>query len=128
MFSGGGGVGQAVPFTISGDARGTLYPDGAAEPITLRLANPNPIRIFVTSLTVTLRSSSLPGGCTRASFEITQSNVSSGNPAEVAAHASVALPTGTVSAPIIRMLDTGVNQNACQGATLMFDYVGSAHS
>jgi len=115
-------------FTISGNASATLLPGAAARPILARLANPNAVPIFVTTLTASLEPTKLPAGCRPADFQITPSSVSSAHPVQVPARGAVTLPAQGASAPTIRMLDTSANQNACANATLRLGYTGSAHS
>jgi hypothetical protein len=121
---GGGGGGK--PFTISGSAGGLLAPGGGAQPIAITLSNPNDVPIYVTNLTVSVRSESLPNGCSASGFQITQSNISNKLGITVPPSGSVALPAHGATTPIIQLLDTGTNQDACQGAALTLDYAGSA--
>jgi large repetitive protein len=116
-------------FTITGDLGPALllYPGGATRTIPVALHNPNGVPIQVTALTVGINASSLPPGCQASWFQITQSDVSSANAVAVAANSTVTLPSGSVSAPTIRMLDSG-NQDVCQGATFQLTYSGSAQS
>jgi len=114
-------------FSISGQPEGMLYPGGPALPIPLRLLNPNPLPIYITSLTVSVVAS--PTGCSaEENLRITQSTVSPSNPILVPASGSVMLPLGAASAPTIQFLDLPVNQDACESATFPLSYSGSAHS
>jgi hypothetical protein len=122
-----GGGAPGVPFTISGNAGGLLYPGGGAQPIAVTLSNPNVAPISVTSLTATLQAASLPSGCGTASFEITQSDISGTQDVQVPPVGSVTLPSQGATTPFIQMVDTGTNQDACHGATVTLDYTGSAH-
>ncbi len=116
-----------VPFTISGNAGGLLYPGAAAQPVAATLSNPNAVSISITSVVATLRPSSLPSGCGSANFEITQSNISVTQAVQVPPGGSVTLPSQGATTPFIRMVNTPTNQDACWGTTMTLDYSGSAH-
>ena len=118
---------SGMSFTISGDVAGLLYPGAGAQPVAVRLTNPNSVPIFVTALTATVQSV-LPSGCAASSFQITQSSVSSTQTVQVPANGSLILPAQGATAPAIHMLDTGSNQDACKNAKLTLGYTGSAHS
>jgi hypothetical protein len=108
--------------TISGNAVGTLYPGGVAQPIATTFTNPNSVPVDVQSLTVTVASTGVPG-CSTGYFQITQSNITTSNRLTVPANGSATIPTsGPVSRPMIRMVDSGTNQDACQGAHLTLNY------
>jgi hypothetical protein len=116
-----------LPFTITGSATGALYPGAAGEPIAVTISNPNAVPIYVTSVTVTLNTSSLPAGCSASGYEINQASIPAAG-VIVAANGSISLPAQGASAPSVQMLDTGTNQDSCQNAQLGLDYTGSAHS
>jgi hypothetical protein len=113
--------------TITGGPAAQLYPDDAPQPISLRLTNPGSDPIIVTALSVEIQPSSLPAGCDPAAFVITSSSISAADPIRLGPHGSVTLPSGGVTAPAIRMLDTHTNQDACEGASLALTYAGRAH-
>jgi hypothetical protein len=119
---------SGMPFTISGNASGLLYPGAPAISIPVNLANPNSVPIFVTTLAVSLQSAGLPSGCSASGFQLTQSNISATQTVQVPANGSVTLATQGASAPTIRMLDTHTSQDPCRNATISFTYSGSAHS
>jgi len=116
------------PFTISGGYGGLLYP-GRTAGLALRIGNPNGQPILVTSLVVTVQPGSSKAGCDGPrNLQITPSNVSAANPLTVPANGSVTLPSGSVSAPSVTMLNLSTNQDACKGALFTFAYSGSSHS
>jgi len=116
------------PFTISGGYGGLLYPGKRAD-LALRVTNPNGEAILVTSLTVTIQPGSSKAGCDGPrNLQIAASNVSEANPLTVPANGSVTLPSGSVSAPSVTMLNLATNQDACKGALFSFAYSGSSHS
>jgi hypothetical protein len=118
----------ATTFAISGSAPGRLYPGAAATPIAVKLTNTNPLAISVTALTVTLSAGGLPAGCNAAWFAFAPSSLSPSSPVVVPAGGSVTLPAQGQTAPTIRMLESGTNQDACRNAPLTLHYSGSAHS
>jgi hypothetical protein len=116
-------------FSISfnGIVGGLLYPGAAPEVISLTLANPNGVSIFVTSVIVTVPSG--PAGCDSATnISLAQSNVSSAAPVEIQAHGSITLPAQSRTAPTIGLVNLPVNQDACQNARFPLSFTGSAHS
>jgi len=116
------------PFTISGGYGGLLYPGKTAD-LALSVSNPNGQPILVTSLLVTIQPGSSKAGCDGPrNLQIAPSNVSAANPLTVPANGSVTLPSGSVSAPSVTMLNLSTNQDACKGALFTFAYSGSSHS
>lgn len=115
-------------FAIAGSLAEALAP-GVSRPLALTISNPNPVAIYVTGLTVTVRPGSSKAGCDGPSnLSVTQSNASSTNALPVPAGGQVTLPSGPVSAPQVLMLDLPTNQDACKDASFSFAYGGSAHS
>ena len=116
-----------MPFTISGNASGLLYPGAAPTSIPLALHNPNSVTIYVTGITVTVSAS--PAGCPAGSnVAIVQSNASSGNMVTIPAGATVTLPAGTVSAPTIQLVNLPSSQQGCKNVSFSLAYGGSSHS
>jgi hypothetical protein len=125
VFSSGETTGSQ-DFSISGNATGLLYPGGPAQPIALKLHNPNDSAISVTELNVAA-SASTPKGCSSDDLVLTQVDLS--NPIVVPAGGDVTLPAQGVAAPTIRLADTGADQTAaCANETFSLTYSGSAHS
>jgi hypothetical protein len=114
------------PFTIEQIAPlADLLPGEPAQPLALRLTNPNPEPISVVSLTVSFAAD--PPGCPAAeNFTLVPSDVSPATPLTIAAESSIDLPTQAISAPSIAMLELPVDQNACQGANLELKLEGQA--
>jgi hypothetical protein len=119
---------QGMRFAMAGDATGVLLPGSAPAPVGLRITNPNPAAIHVTSITASLDPTSLPTGCQAAWFQITQSDASASRPVAVPPHGSVTLPAQGVSAPTVALTESGTNQDACQRAHLTLTYSGNADS
>jgi len=116
-----------LPFTVNGNATTTLYP-GSTSPINLVFANPNSVPIIVTSVTVSITGTSV-GGCATSNFSITQQLlVPVTLPASSTNQSLSLLGIATPNWPIIKMIETGGNQNVCANVTINLGYTGSAHS
>ncbi len=101
-----------------------LFPGDPAQPLAVTVVNPNPVPIEITSLTAAI--SGEPLNCPVHNFELAPSSASPEAPLLVPAGAEVALPTATVTAPSIAMLNLPENQDACRGAALHLDFFGEA--
>jgi hypothetical protein len=116
-------ISKGISFAITGDGAGLLYPGGAWVDLPLVIHNSKNFTLQVTGITVSVSSS--PGGCaSETNIELQQSNLSPSNRFAVAANASATLPAA--NRPRIRLKDTGVNQDACQGTTFALAYSGTA--
>jgi hypothetical protein len=102
-----------------------LMPGAPAQPLPVRITNPNPAPIEVTSLTVAV--SPEPSACPAdPNFEVIPSSLSPAAPLTVPAGGSASLPTASATAPAVAMRELPVDQNACQGATVHLDFSGDA--
>jgi large repetitive protein len=115
---------SGMPFTIAGVVPNPLYPGAAAQPIPLRVTNPNSVTIYVTSLTATVQSTGA-NGCTTSWFQVAAANLPSAG-ISIPANGSITVPTA--SDPTLQMIESHTNQDACKSATLTLTYSGSAHS
>ena len=123
-------AGSIQDFAMSGNLAPAdlLYPGGATRSIPVTFDNPNGDAITVTAFTVSVDPATLPSGCLTSWFPITQSNIASTAGVVVAGNGSVTLPSQGVTAPTVRMTDSG-NQDACRNATFTLRYTdGNAHS
>lgn len=101
-----------------------LIPGAPAQPLPVRITNPNPAPIEVTSLTVAVAPE--PTGCPAdPNFEVIASGLSPEAPLTVPAGGSASLPAAT--APAVAMRELPIDQNACQGASVHLDFSGEAH-
>jgi hypothetical protein len=119
---------SSVPLSLSGDlptSAGMLYPGLAARDIPVTLSNPNAATIYVTEVITRLQSTGTPG-CRANWFMVSQASIPQGGIA-VPPHGSVTLPAQGATAPTIRLIESGTNQDACQGTRLTLTYNGSAH-
>ena len=121
---------QRPPFTIAGDA-GDLQP-GVSRALNLSIANPNRLRLSVTSLIVTLHSVSAPQAtdaqpCTLADFSVRQ--FSGPYPLLVAPSRTRTLSGLRIPIarwPRVAIKDRPFDQDGCQGASLNLVYSGTA--
>jgi len=102
-----------------------LMPGAPGQSLAVRITNPNPAPIEVTSLTVavTLEPLACPAD---PNFEVTPSSLSPAAPLTVPAGGTASLPTAIATAPTVAMRELPVDQNACQGATVHLDFSGEA--
>jgi hypothetical protein len=104
---------------------GALFPGAPAQALPLLIANPNPVPIFITSLTVSATAS--PPGCGSAeNLVLAGASASSASPIKVPANGSVNLPGPAGSAPAIQLRDLPVSQDPCQGAQFPLSFSGRA--
>lgn len=102
-----------------------LMPGEPPRQLPVRVDNPNPEPIEVTSLTVAVTPEARD--CSGdPNFAAIPSNLSPAAPLVVPAGGSVGLPTGGATAPAVAMRELPVDQNACQGATVRLDFSGEA--
>jgi hypothetical protein len=115
---------SGMPFTIAGTLPSPLYPGAAAQPIALRVSNPNSVPIVVTSLTASVQSTGA-AGCAAAWFSVGAATIPSAG-ISVPAGGSATVPTA--DDPTLQMLESHTDQDACKSATLTLSFSGSAHS
>ncbi len=115
------------PFTISGAPNAVLYPGGVAGTIDLTLTNPNrrPLRLLTLAVDLTAVT---PATCALSNFAIDQIELPAGR-FIIPARGDVALSElglTVAQLPAVRMLETGVAQDECQGASVALTYSGRA--
>lgn len=107
------------------DSLGPLYPGAPAQALPLKVSNPNPVPIFVTSLQVSATAD--PPGCGSAdNLVLSGSSASSAAPIKVPAHGTVSLPAPNATAPSIQLRDLSVSQDACRRAQFPLAFSGTA--
>jgi len=114
-------------FTIEPDttALEDLLPGAPGQELPVRIGNPNPVPIEVTSLTVTV-SPDPPGCPADPNFAVRPAGLSASAPLVVPAGGTASLPSATVSAPTLALRELPSDQNACQGATVQLAFSGEA--
>lgn len=117
---------SAKSFTISSLSLTPVAP-GAGSPVDLVIANPNNQPIRVTNLGVTVQGTSSTQ-CSPAQFSIRQ--YAGSYPLTLPANSagvrltSLGVPAGAL--PMLAMLDSPSNQDACKGVTVTLAYTGSS--
>jgi hypothetical protein len=97
-----------------------MYPDSAAQDIDLNVDNSGGGNEYVGTVTITIDPTSLPAGCEDSWFSITNADVSD-NVTPGAVHAYAGADTGAS----IQLVDSGTDQDACQGADLVLDFASN---
>lgn len=102
-----------------------LMPGAPPQQLPVRIENPNPVAIEVTSLTVNV-APDRPGCAADPNFAVVPSSLSLAAPLGIPAGGSVTLPNPAATAPTLELRELPVDQNACQGATLKLTFSGEA--
>lgn len=98
-------------------------PGAPPQQLPVRIGNPNPTSIEVTSLTVAVAPS--PPGCPAdLNFAVAPADLTPAAPLSVPAGGSVSLPAA--AAPTLALRELPSDQNACQGATVHLVFSGEA--
>jgi hypothetical protein len=121
----GGGTGTAttgtgVDIVVTQVSTPTgLTPGSGTQALSGTFTNPNTSPVHIVSVTAALAAPTGGAGtCTVANYRINTPTTTFGTPLVVAANGG----TGNWSGPTIEMLDTGVNQDGCKGATVNITY------
>ena len=116
---------SGLPFAIAqAGPPPLLYPGAGPSPLPLTLSNPNPDQIQVTSLAVAVTGG--PTGCDpTVNVGVEPSTVSSADPLVIPGGGTLAVPAA--QAPTIELVESGTNQDACQGGSFSLSFSGSAH-
>jgi hypothetical protein len=118
-------------FTIAGSLSSTLEP-GFAVPLNLELTNPGAtgiaiagLRVRVSSISAPLASASYP--CTSDDFSVAQFSGAYGFTIPASSSRSLSeLGFQETQLPQVAMPNRPVNQNGCKGASLQFEFTGTA--
>jgi len=117
---------NTADFTVSGDLSSPFYP-GGSQPMDLVITNPNPSPITISAGAIDIGIVTNNAGCPASpNFAVTQGLA-----------ADITVPGGTTKSlsdlsiptadwPVISMVETHTNQDACKGASLRFTFTGSA--
>ena len=128
ITGGGGSTGGDRSFTVGGDLASPLYP-GVSEPLDLTFTNAaaSPLTIAAGAVSAAnIKITSRTSGCAASNFSVTQGLTRS---VTIRAHQRTAVSLSDLGVPqadwpVITMIDTGTNQDACQSATLRLTYSG----
>lgn len=122
---------QPTDFVIGGDLSRPLEP-GSEVPLDLVLSNPGPVAITVTGLDMSIGAVSAPLAadarpCVGEDFAVTQFSGAYGFTLGAVTTTSLSqLGFSEQQWPRVTMLNRAVNQNGCKGASLRFDFSGTA--
>jgi hypothetical protein len=117
---------NSAAFSISGNTIPPLYP-GASQRLDLSFTNPNSSTITIASGGVSITITTSRVGCLpTVNFAVTKGLTS-----------TVVVPAGSTKSlgqlgvppfrwPVIKMIETNTNQDACEGAPLTLHYSGEA--
>lgn len=117
----GEGSGTATVGSASGiqlastgqDVTGTLFPGGSDASVTVSVTNAGSGAQYVGDVAGTVADN---GGCLGSWFEVDT----------VAVDENLAKGASTTATTAVRMLDSGTNQNACQGKTMTINWTSTA--
>jgi hypothetical protein len=118
----------APRFTVGGNLATPLYP-GTSQPLDLTFTNPGSWPVTIPSGGVSARNITITSrapGCASSNFAVAQGLASAVTiPARQLAPVSLsALRVPQDDWPVIEMIETNTNQDACQGARLTLTYSG----
>jgi hypothetical protein len=119
---------RARNFAVGGNLPLPLFP-GISEPLDLTFTNPNSSPITIASGAVSAGNITIASnqpGCAASNFTVTQGLTAS---VTIPAHQFTARSLANLLVPqadwpVIKMLETNTNQDACEGATLTLTYAG----
>jgi hypothetical protein len=117
---------NSANFTISGDITSSLYP-GTSQKLNLTFTNPNPSPITIASGAVTITISTTQAGCSASTnFTVTQ-GLTTGVTVPASSTKSLSdLGIAQANWPVVVMVETHTNQDACEGAPLTLHFSGGA--
>jgi len=117
---------NTADFTVSGDLTTPFYP-GGSQPMDLVISNPNPSPITIAADAVHIGISTNVAACPASpNFAVTQGLAADVTVPGGATRSLSALSIPTAEWPVISMIETHTNQDACAGASLQFTFTGSA--
>ncbi len=102
-------VGSSSTINLSSAAVSGLYPGGADVPVTVTISNPGGGAEYVGTISGSVVDN---GACQGAWFQVDS----------VAYNATIAAGGLDTKATKVRMLDSGTNQNVCQGKTMTINW------
>lgn len=102
-------VGSASGITLSSGSVGGLYPGGADVPVTVTISNPGGGAQYVDTVSGSVADNA---GCLGSWFQV-----------DSAAYAGTIAPGGSdTKGTNVRMLDSGSNQDVCQGKSMTINW------
>jgi hypothetical protein len=111
--TGSASVGSSSAIQLSSPSVGTLYPAGADVPVTVTIHNPGSGAQHVGTVSGAVADGT--GGCVGTWFQVDS----------VVYNATLAAGTSDTVSTKVRMLDSGTNQNACQGQSMTVNWTSN---
>jgi hypothetical protein len=105
-------VGSASAIQLSSDSVSDLYPGAADTAVTVHVTNAGSSAQYVDTISGTVADS---GSCLGSWFEVDSINYAS----------TLAAGASDDTSTVIRMLESGTNQDACQGASLTINWLSN---
>jgi len=117
---------NSANFTISGGVSPSLYP-GTSQTLNLTFTNPNPSPITIASGAVTVTITTNQAGCSVSpNFAVTRGLTANVTVPANSTRSLADLGIAQANWPVVAMVETHANQDACEGAPLTLHYSGSA--
>ncbi len=114
--------GTGLSPSVSGSLTSFLYP-GVSQILDLVFTNPNPVPVTVAADGVDISISTSQAGCSAASnFRVNRGLTSSVTIPANSTESLAQLGIPSADWPVIGMIDTHTNQDACEGASLTLTY------
>jgi hypothetical protein len=116
---------NSADFTMSGTVTAALFP-GTSQRVNVVFTNPNPTPITIAANSITVTVSTSQAGCASSNFAVTHGP---GVAVTIPGNTTISLSgLGVASSnwPVVTMIETHTNQNACRGASLTITFTGSA--
>jgi hypothetical protein len=110
--TGSAGVGSASGITLASGTVSGLYPGGADVPVTVTITNPGSGAQYVDTVGGSVATNS---GCLGSWFQVDS----------VSYAGTIAAGGSDTKGTNVRMLDSGTNQNVCQGKTMTVNWSSS---
>ena len=107
--TGSASVGSASAITLSGDPTGTFYPGGADLPVTVSISNTGSGGQYVGTISGSVATNA---GCLGTWFQVDSVNYNN----------TIAAGGSDTASTNVRMLDSGTNQDACQGKSMTVNW------
>ena len=105
-------VGSATAIVLSSPPVGTLFPGGADVPVTVTIQNPGSGAQFVNQVSGSVADNA---GCLGSWFQVDT----------VTYGATLAPGASDTAATNVRMLDSGTNQDVCQGKSMTINWLSN---
>jgi len=102
-----------------------LMPGDPPQQLPVRISNPNPATIEVTTLAASVVPDQ-PACAADPNFAVTPAGLTPQEPLSIPAGGSATLPSPSAAAPTLALRELPVDQNACQGASLHIVFSGEA--